>query len=54
MTQQAAQSGRRTPGDWALFWLLSLIWAGAYLLTRLAVDKGHADSGLPAASYNFV
>jgi len=49
MTQQAAQSGRRTPGDWALFWLLSLIWAGAYLLTRLAVDKGHADSGLPAA-----
>ena len=39
-----------TPGrpmlDWALFWLLSMIWAGAYPLTRLAVGKG-LDTGLP-------
>ncbi|MEZ5997372.1 MAG: DMT family transporter [Hyphomonas sp.] len=49
MTHQVAHTGRRSPSDWALFWLLSLIWAGAYQLTRLAVDKGHADAGLPAA-----
>jgi drug/metabolite transporter (DMT)-like permease len=49
MTQQAVQSGRRTPGDWALFGLLSLMWAGAYQLTRIAVDKGNPDAGLPAA-----
>lgn len=39
--------GGRTPADWALFWLLSLIWACAYLFTRIAVDKGHAAVGLP-------
>ncbi len=33
--------------DWVLFGLLSVIWAGAYPLTRLAVGKG-LDSGLPA------
>jgi len=49
MTQQAVQSGRRTPGDWALFVLLSLIWAGAYQMTRVAVDKGNPDAGLPVA-----
>ena len=49
MAQQAVQSGRRTPGDWALFVLLSLIWAGAYQMTRIAVDKGDPDAGLPAA-----
>ena len=38
----------RTLADWGLFWLLSLVWAGAYMLTRMAVDKGHADAGLPA------
>ena len=49
MTQQAVQSGRRTPGDWALFILLSLMWAGAYQMTRIAVDKGNPEAGLPAA-----
>jgi drug/metabolite transporter (DMT)-like permease len=49
MTEQAVQSGKRTPGDWALFVLLSLMWAGAYQLTRIAVDKGNPDAGLPAA-----
>ncbi len=49
MADTNANDGRRTPADWALFWLLSLIWASAYLMTRLAVDKGHADVGLPAA-----
>ncbi|MEZ5954008.1 MAG: DMT family transporter [Hyphomonas sp.] len=49
MSQQVAPTGRRTSSDWALFWLLSLIWAGAYQMTRLAVDKGHEDLGLPAA-----
>jgi len=49
MTDQAVQSGKRTPGDWALFVLLSLMWAGAYQLTRIAVDKGNPDAGLPAA-----
>ncbi|MBK8197394.1 MAG: DMT family transporter [Acidobacteria bacterium] len=32
--------------DWILFAVLSLIWAGAYPLTRLAVGKG-LDTGLP-------
>jgi drug/metabolite transporter (DMT)-like permease len=49
MMEQAVQSGKRTPGDWALFVLLSLMWAGAYQLTRIAVDKGNPDAGLPAA-----
>ncbi|WP_162173836.1 DMT family transporter [Hyphomonas johnsonii] len=38
----------RSLADWGLFWLLSLVWAGAYMLTRMAVEKGHADAGLPA------
>lgn len=33
--------------DWVLFGLLSLVWAGAYPLTRLAVGKG-VETGLPA------
>lgn len=33
--------------DWLLFATLSVIWAGAYPLTRLAVGKG-LDTGLPA------
>lgn len=49
MAQQVSQSGRRTASDWALFALLSLMWAGAYQLTRIAVDKGSPDAGLPAA-----
>lgn len=32
--------------DWVLFSLLTLIWAGAYPMTRAAVGKGEA-SGLP-------
>jgi len=38
----------RSLADWGLFWLLSIVWASAYMLTRMAVDKGHADAGLPA------
>nr|WP_321360423.1 DMT family transporter [uncultured Hyphomonas sp.] len=49
MPQQPVQSGRRTPADWALFALLSLMWAGAYQLTRIAVDKGNPEAGLPPA-----
>lgn len=49
MPKQVVQSGKRTPADWALFVLLSLMWAGAYQLTRIAVDKGNPDAGLPAA-----
>jgi drug/metabolite transporter (DMT)-like permease len=37
----------RTLADWGLFWLLGVVWASAYMLTRMAVDKGHADAGLP-------
>lgn len=48
MAQQAVQSGRRTSGDWALFALLSLMWAGAYQMTRIAVGKGDPNAGLPA------
>lgn len=33
--------------DWLLFGALSLVWAGAYPLTRVAVGKG-LDTGLPA------
>ncbi len=36
----------RPPLDWILFALLSLIWAGAYPLTRLAVGMG-LETGLP-------
>lgn len=37
---------RRSPLDWGLFSALTLIWAAAYPLTRLAVGKGDA-AGLP-------
>ena len=37
----------RSASDWALFALLTLFWAGAYALTRVAVDKGNPDAGLP-------
>lgn len=43
---QATPSGRPV-ADWVLFGVLSLIWAGAYPMTRLAVGKG-LDTGLPA------
>ena len=43
---QNEQAGRPLV-DWALFGLLSLIWAAAYPLTRLAVGKG-SEAGLPA------
>ena len=37
----------RTPLDWGLFALLTVMWAGAYALTRIAVDKNDPDMGLP-------
>ena len=38
---------KRTPLDWALFAFLSTIWAGAYALTRVAVQKDNPAEGLP-------
>ena len=37
----------RTPTDWALFAILSTIWAGAYAMTRVAVQKSNPEFGLP-------
>ena len=37
----------RSRADWALFALLSVIWAGAYSMTRIAVDPGNPDLGMP-------
>ena len=39
----------RSASDWTLFSLLTLFWAGAYALTRVAVDKGNPEMGLPVA-----
>jgi len=49
MINPAAQNVRagRPLVDWVLFGLLSLIWAAAYPMTRLAVGKG-SETGLPA------
>ncbi|KCZ90096.1 hypothetical protein HJO_14141 [Hyphomonas johnsonii MHS-2] len=48
MVRAGMKPAGRSLADWGLFWLLSLVWAGAYMLTRMAVEKGHADAGLPA------
>lgn len=37
----------RSPLDWGLFALVTVLWAGAYALTRVAVDKGDPNAGLP-------
>ncbi len=37
----------RSGKDWALFVCLTVIWAGAYALTRLAVDPGLSEAALP-------
>lgn len=48
MTTKGNASVTRRPAlDWVLFAVLSVVWAGAYPLTRLAVGKG-LDTGLPA------
>ncbi|KCZ50276.1 DMT family transporter [Hyphomonas pacifica] len=39
----------RSASDWSLFSVLTLFWAGAYALTRVAVDKGNPEMGLPVA-----
>ncbi len=39
---------QRPLADWAIFCGLTLLWAGAYALTRIAVGKD-SDLGLPAA-----
>lgn len=39
--------GKRTPTDWGLFTILTLIWAGAYALTRVAVQTSQPELGLP-------
>jgi drug/metabolite transporter (DMT)-like permease len=46
-TQGQGTFGGRPALDWVLFGLLSVIWAGAYPMTRAAVGKG-LDTGLPA------
>lgn len=40
-------SARPSLTDWFLFAVLSLIWAGAYALTRLAVSTGAPAEGFP-------
>lgn len=48
MTTTGNEAATRRPAmDWILFGILSVVWAGAYPLTRLAVGKG-LDTGLPA------
>ena len=37
----------RSPLDWALFAVLSTIWASAYAMTRVAVQKSNPEFGLP-------
>jgi drug/metabolite transporter (DMT)-like permease len=37
----------RNAADWALFSVLTLIWAGAYALTRVAVERDNPLAGLP-------
>ena len=37
----------RTSMDWALFAILSTIWASAYAMTRVAVQKTNPEFGLP-------
>lgn len=44
-----SQPGHRSAADWSLFALLTLLWAAAYALTRVAVDKGNPEVGLPVA-----
>lgn len=39
----------RTVSDWVLFLVLSTLWALAYSFTRIAVDKGNPEAGLPVA-----
>lgn len=38
----------RKPLDWALFAILSVLWASAYAFTRLAVSKNAPEFGFPA------
>lgn len=40
-------NGERSTSDWMLFGILTLLWAGAYALTRVAVDKGDPSLGMP-------
>ena len=40
---------KRNAGDWGLFALLTLLWASAYAFTRLAVNTGAPEAGLPPA-----
>lgn len=39
--------GKRTAADWGLFAVLTTIWAGAYALTRVAVQRDTPEFGLP-------
>ena len=38
---------KRTRADWGLFAILTVIWAGAYAMTRVAVQKSNPELGLP-------
>lgn len=40
-------SAERSVLDWVLFGILSFMWASAYALTRIAVDKDNPAAGLP-------
>ena len=37
----------RSASDWILFTILTIIWAGAYAMTRVAVQKDNPEMGLP-------
>lgn len=40
-------SAERNALDWVLFGILTFMWASAYALTRIAVDKDNPATGLP-------
>jgi drug/metabolite transporter (DMT)-like permease len=46
MAETEPAAVQRNTLDWTIFAILTLFWAGAYVLTRLAVGKGTAE-GLP-------
>lgn len=43
----APLSAERNALDWVLFGILTFMWASAYALTRVAVDKDNPTAGLP-------
>lgn len=40
-------NAKRTPSDWTIFGILTLLWASAYAFTRLAVSQDAPEAGFP-------